>query len=65
MIDIPEKLAEVEAEIHALTQRYREVQQFMQQTADRVIYLQGQFALLTEIQKPAGTSPPPTSDMQH
>src|SRR4051812_14469696 len=55
LLDIHTKQAEIEAQIAELSQKYREVQAFMQQTGDRIIYLQGQLALLQELQKPTET----------
>jgi hypothetical protein len=54
-MDFPTRQAGIEAEIQALSQKYQEAQQFLQQTADRIIYLQGQHALLVELQKPTDT----------
>ena len=51
-MDFTAKQTEIEAQIAELSQRYNEAQRFMQQAGDRIIYLQGQLALLQEIQKP-------------
>lgn len=52
MFDVPAKKAEIEAQIRELVATYNEAQTLLQQTSERIVFLQGQLALLNEMQPP-------------